>query len=162
MGLLTSFFPTKSDPRLGEMRFAFGKWTSKNAKVLVASGVAVKLPGDRSGPSGKALHMLEQTEAAFEKLKIEIAPKLFELYQNLAEAADVAELSEELGHAFPKIDSPSDVWAHVKLKRVWICAYGNTNDIELAWFPDWEVEHTAGAVIREGKLVDFSASVGPW
>lgn len=162
MGLLTSFFPVKTDPRLGELRYAFGKWTSRDAKIFGESAVPLRLPGDRSGPSPHALRVLKQTEEAFEELKQEIATKLFELYENLADGADLTELSEELGHPFPKLGAASQVWQHVKLKRVWIGAYGKANDIELAWFADWEVEHTAGAVMREGKLVDFSASVGPW
>jgi hypothetical protein len=97
MGVLCIFFPTKSDPRLGELRYAFGKWTSNNAKVFGESGVPLRIPGDRSGPSQVALRILEQTEVAYETLKLEIEPKLFELYQNLADGADAAQLSEELG-----------------------------------------------------------------
>ena len=37
-----------------------------------------------------------------------------------------------------------------------------TSDVELAYTASWEVEHTAGALIRDGQLIEFSASVGPW
>ena len=162
MGLLSAFFPTKTDSRLGELHYGFGKWTSTNARAFGKSMVPLRIFGDRSGPSPAALEVLQSAEAAYETLKPQIADKLFELYQNIAHSAPASQLSEELGYPFPKLHTPDDVWEKVRLKRVWVGAYGKANDVELAWSASWELEHTAGAIIRAGELVEFSASVGPW
>src|SRR5687767_4529928 len=122
MGLLSAIFPTKTDPRLGDLHYGFGKWTSSNARLFAKSMLPLRIPGDRSGPSPAALEVLKSTEAAYDNLKPEIAAKLFELYQNIAQSAPATQLSEELGYPFPKLHSPDDVWDHVRLIRVWVGA----------------------------------------
>jgi hypothetical protein len=162
MGLLSAIFPTKSDTRLGDLHYAFGKWTSTNARLFGRPMLPLRIPGDRSGPSQTAQEALERAEAVYASLQPQIAEKLFELYQNIAQSAPSSQLSEELGYPFPKLLSADEVWNHVRLKRVWVGAYGAPNDVELAYSASWELEHTAGALIRDGQLVEFCASVGPW
>ena len=162
MGLLSAIFPTKTDTRLGDLRYGFGKWTSSNARLFGKSMVPLRIGGDRSGPSPAALEALRSAEAAYADLQPQVAARLFELYQNIAQSAPAAQLSEELGYPFPKLLSVDEVWNHVRLTRVWVGAYGKPTDVELAYSASWEVEHTAGALIRDGQLAEFSASVGPW
>ena len=162
MGLLSAIFPTKTDSRLGDLHYGFGKWTSSNARLFGKPMLPVKIPGDRSGPSQAALDVLKNAEAVYETLQPQIASQLFELYQNIAQSAPASQLSEQLGYPFPKLLAAEEVWNHVRLKRVWVGAYGKPTDIELAYTASWEIEHTAGALIRDGQLIEFSASVGPW
>ena len=162
MGLLSAIFPTKNDTRLGDLRYAFGKWTSSNARVFGKPMLPLRIPGDRSGPTQAALEVLKSAEAAYADLQPQIAVKLFELYQNIAQSAPASQLSEELGYPFPKLLAADEVWNHARLKRAWVGAYGKASDVELAYSASWEVEHTAGALIRDSQLIEFSASVGPW
>lgn len=165
MGLITFLFPKFKDENLGEFRYSFGKWTANKANVFGMPEVRVRIPGRRSGPDSSSLELLRELGGNYKKLQAQIAPHLFELYTNLTSSMDEAsrvEFEEQLGSPLPTISSHSNVWPHVKLVRVWVNAYGKDKDIELAYWPSWEIEHTAGAVIRDGQVIEFSASVGPW
>src|SRR5262245_26739540 len=149
--------PRLNDPRLGELRYSRGNWTSKTAKSFGENGVLLRIPGDRVGVGSKGLELLHGVEHQYSRIKDAALPHFQTHYEPYAQNVD--ELPHDAAVVIRRIRGPEDLWANVKLVRVWVNAYGKTGDVELAYDTAWDVEHTVGIRVSGGDVIDFCGSV---
>ena len=79
---------------------------------------------------------------------------LFEHYAPYAENDDLP-LADE--HA--PITSPADIWPHVTLEFVAVTRHGGKLTAELGYRVAWDEEHTLGAILSDGVLVELCGRV---
>ena len=145
--------PRINDSRLGELRFARGRWTSHDASCFGEIDVELRIPGNSQGIAPEARQLLESAESQYAAIKGQALPRFQEHYEPYAEAL------EELRDLVRSIRKPEDLWAHTKLVRVWLGAYEKVGEIELAYRTAWDREHTIGVTVSGGRVVDFCGSV---
>lgn len=148
--------PVLTDVRLGELRFARGRWTSHTARCFGETGLELRIRGNSLGIAPDARQLLESLESRYAVIKTQALPRFQEHYEPYAEAI------EELEDLVRSIRTPEDLWSHIKLVRVWVGAYGKAGEVELAYTTAWDCEHTIGVTVSDGRVTDFCGSVqGP-
>jgi len=159
---LSTFFrrPRLVDPRLGELRFGRGRWTSAGASCFGETNVKLSIPGTSQGISPDARHLLESVERQYSDIKTQALAHIQDHYEPYAEM--VEDLDENAAAVVRSIRTPTDLWSHLTLVRVWVGAYGNAGDVELAYETEWDVEHTIGLTLSGGRVTRLCGSVGPW
>ena len=163
------------DPQLGELRYWWGAWTAREASCFGMRGVEARIPGTRKGVSVEARALLGSVEVAYPRLRPEILERFWEHYEPYAQMVQEQLLAEPGSHPFGRlplsnhdatlvrsIGSPQDLWVHARLSGVSVNAYGRVGDVELRYRTAWDVEHTLGVTISNGRVTDFCGSVGPW
>ena len=121
------------DAALGELRRCGGRWAGALARELPAHDAALRA----------------QIAAA---LLDHLAP-----YREAAEAGEVRAPAGEL----PPIARPDDVWAHVAAVHALVEPLDRALTAEIAYRVTWDEEHTLGARIRDGRLLELNGSVLP-
>jgi hypothetical protein len=152
--------PRLADSRLGELRFRRDRWTSLSASCFGETDVELSIPGTRQGISPDARQLLESVERQYPDIKRQALAHIQEHYEPYAESVD--ELDENAAAVVRSIRTPEALWSHLTLVRVWVGAYGNAGDVELAYETGWDVEHTIGLTISDGHVTNLCGSVGPW
>jgi len=150
-------FPRLSHDMLGSMRFAWGRWTGNHASLFGHQDVRVRVPGTRRDVSSRVRPLLEQVASAYPQLKQELLTELYEEFDSAR-----YELGNDLPDAIRTTTDSAALWPHVTLVRVWVDAYNVREDVELAYRLAWDVEHTRGITVRDGKLHDYCFSVAGW
>ena len=152
MGLLDFLKPVepRQHPRLGALRYGSGRWRGALALQESKEEVALLIPGGRGGPDPGALGVAERVAEWWGRAKTAVAQELFEHYSNGKEAG----LPEIAGLA-----GPADVWRHVRLSSVQIAPFKAVNEALVALHTEWDEEHTLGAHLREGSLVELNGSI---
>lgn len=145
------------DPRLGEFVRSRGHW--RGSLSLAAGSVApLVLAGNRSQPDPRALALARELPQLAQHLRPAIGQALFEHYQPYAEAvADGDDPPPAAG--LPLITSPLEVWAHVALLFVSVTPLDGVFTAELGYGVAWDEEHTLGARLRDGQLLELCGSV---
>lgn len=145
------------DAQLGEFVRSRGHW--RGSLTLDANSVApLVLTGDRSQPDPQALSLARELPQLAQRLRPAIAEALFEHYQPYAEAVADGEPPAASG-GLPLITSPVKVWPHVSLLFVSVTPLDGALTAELGFSVAWDEEHTLGARLRDGRLLELCGSV---
>ena len=145
-----------SDPQLGELRRAGRLW--RGSLLLGEVTVPLALTGSRAAPDPQAADIARSIRPAYPDWRESIQRALFEHYTPYAEvvAAGEAELPET---GLPRIVEPSDVWHHTSAEFVQVTPLYGELTIEIGYRVAWDEEHTLGARLRRGRLVELNGSV---
>lgn len=144
------------DTQLGEFMRSRSYW--RGALILHEHGVApLALAGGRSQPDPHALALARELPHLTRQLRPAIAQALFEHYQPYAEA--IAEAGSSGGWSLPPIASPQDVWSHVALSFVSVAPLDGMMTAELGYKVAWDDDHTLGARLLDGRLLELCGSV---
>ncbi len=129
------------DPHIGRLRRSRGAW---RGSITLGAGVTVPLvvPGPGSEPDAGALALARTIPAEFERTRELVAAALAE---HRAAALDGAMADEADLEA-----SPSSV-AIVELDRALV--------IQVAYQVSWDDDHTLGACVRDGRLIELNGSI---
>ncbi len=145
------------DAQLGEFVRSRGHW--RGSLTLDANSAApLVLTGDRSQPDTQALSLAHELPQLAQRLRPAIAEALFEHYQPYAEAVVDGEPPAPAA-GLPLITSPDNVWPHVSLLFVSVTPLDGTLTAELGYSVAWDEEHTLGARLRDGRLLELCGSV---
>lgn len=151
MGLLDFLKPVEpqTHPRLGSLRFGSGHWRGSIA-LADSKDVVLLVPGGRGGPDPAALGTAERVAEWWAGARGSVAKELYEHYSNGRDGG----LAEIEGLA-----SPDAVWRHVRITSVRIAPYKAPNEALVALHTEWDEEHTLGAHLRDGSLVELNGSI---
>lgn len=150
--------PPFSDAQLGEFRRTGGMW--RGAVDLGGVSVSLALPGPRSAPDAQALAMARAVPSAYPAWRGLIAAALFEHYAPYAEDVAAGELGAP-GEGLPRLTQPEDVWPHTALEFVAVITLDGEPAVEIGYRVAWDEEHTVGARLRNGRLIELNGSVLP-
>ena len=59
----------------------------------------------------------------------------------------------------PRIDTPSSVWPHTTVEFVQVTPLGGSLTVEIGYRVAWDEEHTLGARLQGGRLLELCGSV---
>ena len=136
-------------PRLGTLRYRSGQWRGTIA-LEESKDVALRIPGGRDGPDAGALESAERVAGWWSAARASVAKELFEHHANGKDAG------------LPAIEglaAPDAVWRHVRISSVQVRPFRAANEILVALHTAWDEEHTLGAHLREGTLVELNGSI---
>lgn len=145
------------DPQLGELRRSRGFWRGHIA-VDPGQSVPLVLAGSRAAPEAEALRIARTIASQMAGWRPAIANALHEHYQPYAESVADEEESPPSG-GLPKIERPEDVWAWVSIDYIAVTALDGVPAIEIGLRAAWDEEHTLGARLRDGRLLELNGSV---
>ncbi len=85
---------------------------------------------------------------------------MFEHYAPYAEAVAASELvpPEE---GLPRVTQSGDVWSHTSVEFVAVIPLDGELTVEIGYRVAWDEEHTLGARLRNGRLIELNGSVLP-
>lgn len=132
------------DPDLGEFRRARGLW--RGTLSLDGDRVPLALSGPRAGPDVATVEVARGIESGYLSWRPAIETALFEHYEPYAEDS-VA------------ISGPADVWSHANIVFVSVTPLSGQPVVEIGYEVAWDEEHTLGARLRDGQLLELSGSV---
>jgi hypothetical protein len=153
--------PPFSDPLLGELRRTRGIW--RGAVGLGAVKVPLAIHGPRSSPDPQALEIARTVPSRYPEWRQQIAAAMFEHYAPYAsdaEAVAAGEL-EPPGEGLPRVTQPEEVWPHTSIEFVAVIPLDGKLSVEIGYGVAWDEEHTLGARLRNGRLIELNGSVLP-
>lgn len=148
--------PPFSDAQLGELRRTRGMWRGTIDLGEVRAPLA--LPGSRSAPDPQALDIARAVPSGYPEWRGPIKAAMFEHYAPYAEAVAAGEL-EPPEEGLPRITQPDDVWPHTSVEFVAVITLDGEPGVEIGYRVAWDEEHTVGARLRNGRLIELSGSV---
>ena len=148
--------PSLADPQLGEIRRSSGMW--RGTLLLGEARVPLILSGSRTAPDPTALDIARSISSSFPSWRPDIERALFEHYSPYAEAIAAGE-AEPPESGYPAITGPSGVWPHTTTEFVQVSPLSRQLTIEIGYRVAWDAEHTLGARLRDGQLVELCGSV---
>jgi hypothetical protein len=116
------------------------------------------LAGSRSAPDPAALSVARSIPTDFPSWRAEIEQALFDHYSPYAEAVAGGE-EPAPSNGLPSIEAPRDVWAHSTAEYILIAPLFGHLAAEIGYRVAWDEEHTLGARIRDGSLIELCGSV---
>jgi hypothetical protein len=135
------------DPVLGRLERSRGYWRGRVALPTVGD-TALAIEGGRSGPSEEHLAAVRGLGPVYERLRQSIASALAEHRAN-----DETQSPHD----------PAQIWEHVTTLGVaverWSGLSTTAPAVVVNYRTDWDEEHTLGAVIHDGALVELNGSV---
>lgn len=141
-----------TDPELGMFTRSGGKW--RGSITLPGIGeTPVALSGSRKQPDASSLNLARLLPTQYGSLLPDIQKGLFEHYEPYLQAHEDGDY--RAAEPFPKLSNDPSLWERVRLVGVTI----NADEIEVAYETDWDEEHTIGARIRNGKLIEMNGSI---
>ena len=151
MGLLDFLKPPEPmvHPRLGTLRRTSGRWRG-TVSLPGAADVVLFLPGGRSGPDAAAAGAAERLAEWWSAARAGIAKELFEHYSNGRDGG----LPEIAG-----LSNADAVWRHVRITSVEVAPFKAPGEAMVALHTAWDQEHTLGAYLRDGRLVELNGSI---
>ena len=150
--------PPFVDALLGDLRRKGGVW--RGTIDLGGARAPLALPGPRSAPDPHAIDLARTVPSAYLAWRGRIATALFEHYQALAESVAGGDL-EGASDDLPRIGRPDEVWPHVRIAFVAIPILDGERCVEIGYQVAWDDDHTLGARLRSGRLIELSGSVLP-
>ena len=145
-----------SDPQLGEFRRSGGLW--RGTVLLGEERVPLVLSGSHAAPDPEALTIARSIPSRFPAWRPEIARSLFEHYSPYAEAVAKGEV-EPPDSSLPTIYGPDGVWRHTAVEFVQVTPLSGQLTVEIGYRVAWDEEHTLGARLRDGRLIELCGSV---
>ena len=151
MGLLDFLKPVepRSHPLFGALRYKSGRWRGVLA-LPESKTILLLVPGGRGGPDAQSLSAAERLADWWNRAKAAVAKELFEHYSNGKDAGVPA---------IAGLAAPEDVWRHVRISSVQMAPFKAANEALVALHTDWDEEHTLGAHLRDGTLVELNGSI---
>lgn len=146
-----------ADLQLGELRRSRGAW---RGQINLGTGAPVPLvvAGSRQAPDTAALGIAHAIASALPGWQPSIAAALLEHYRPYAEAVAAGE-EEPPAAGLPTIEQADDVWPHVSVTHVAVMPLDGVLTTEIGYRTAWDEEHTLGARLRDGQLVELNGSV---
>jgi hypothetical protein len=143
------------DEVLGPLRRGWSGW--RGAIVLERSrSIPLVLSGSRAGPAPAALALAHQLHHTYQQLKPVIGAALLEAMEPVRSAPD---LPHAVQLALPRPGDAEAVWRLVTPVHVLIEPLEGTLTTEIGLRADWDEEHTLGARLQDGRLVELNGSV---
>lgn len=147
------------DPQLGTLRHKGLGW--RGSITLPRLGATeLRIHGGRSGPDAAHLAAARQAVADFEACRADIEAAVFEHYEVYRDALSAQEWAE-IG--LPPLAAPGDVWPHLEpawvLVETMIGTASRSPLVEVAFRTAWDIEHTLGARLQDGRLFELNSSV---
>jgi hypothetical protein len=133
-----------------------GRWWIGSMPLVPHGDVALRLTGDRKTPDSASRRLVAALAPVYAALRPAITAELCEHYEAGREA-----MEDESPGEMPKLTNPADVWRGVTVQSVDIDAGRAEFPIEIRLTVAWDEEHTLGARIAQGRLVELCGSVGP-
>jgi len=150
MGILDALRPAPHEhPRLGRLQYARGRWHGV-VTLRQDAEVPLHLPGSRGGPAADALTLAERIPVLWQAVEPVIARELYEHYTNGRDAGL---------DAIPELVDASAVWRYVTVSSVDVAQGRSEWDFEVALRTAWDDEHTLGARVRHGQLLELNGSI---
>lgn len=146
------------DASLGTFTRRWGTWRGK-IKLGTAEPVPLTIKGDRAAPGSEALSAARALPLTLTKLRPAIEEELFAHAKPYLEALGRGEISPPEHAALLRIKTAADTWNFIQPRAVAIKPIAGELTIELALAAAWDEEHTLGVYIRDGRLVEFNASI---
>lgn len=140
-------FKTKSvsDPELGTLMRKGGLW--RGSIVIGGDTVPLTIDGGGDAPDAAALAAAKGASDAVRALRPALEEALREHRESYADdGADV---------------SSAEVWRQVRVQFVSVLRLQGALTTELGLAVDWDEEHTLGARLRDGALLELNGSVLP-
>ncbi len=150
--------PPFSDALLGELRRTGGIWRGMVGLGEVSVPLAVH--GPRSSPDPQALEIARAVPSSYPVWRELIAAEMFEHYAPYAEAVAAGDL-EPPGQGLPRVTQPEEVWPHTSVEFVAVIPLDGELIVEIGYRVAWDEEHTLGARLRNGRLIELNGSVLP-
>jgi hypothetical protein len=147
------------DEQLGELRRSGGAWRG----MLVLDGtvsVPLVIRGSRTAPDPAALRVARSVSLELPSWRPVIARALFEHYTPYAEAVAAGE-AEPPAPSMPALAEAPSVWLHTSIAFVQVAPLDGQLTVEIGYRVAWDEEHTLGARLRNGRLVELNGSVLP-
>lgn len=132
------------DPELGEFRRARGLW--RGTLSLNGDPIPLALSGPRAGPDLAAVEVAREIASGYPSWRPAIETALFEHYEPYAEEGVT-------------IGAAADVSSHANVVFVSVTPLDGQPVVEIGYEVAWDEEHTLGARIRDGQLLELSGSV---
>lgn len=148
--------PTISDPDLGELKRSRGMWRGHIRLDQSVSPLIVA--GPRSAPDPSSMLLAKSISYRYPSWQAEIERELIEHLAPYAEAVASGELPSP-EDPLPAIEKSSDVWQYVATEYVAVAPLGGKLTIEFAYRVTWDEEHTLGARLQDGRLLELCGSV---
>lgn len=130
------------DPELGPMRRARGAWRG-TIRLGSHGPIPLALPGSRSEPDAAALTLARSIPAEYDRCRAAIDNALVE-HRSIGLDGDGPVSTQD---APPQPTSA----AVIKFDRAWT--------IQLAYQVEWDDDHTLGACLRNGELIELNGSI---
>jgi len=153
---MLGFFESKPfrDQQVGTLERRRGKWIGST--TLPPHGqVELRVAGDRAAPDAASLRLAADASAQFSAVRAELAHKLLEHYLPYRDAWQ----RNDLENRGVDLSVPEDVWAHVLVASIDGDAGRVDSPIEFRLEVGWDQEHTLGAFVRDGTLLELNGSV---
>lgn len=150
--------PSFSDALLGQFRRKGGIW--RGDIDLGEAKVPLALPGPCSAPDPKALEIARAVPSTYPQWRGLIAAAMLEHYTPYAEAVAAGAISPPQ-EALPRVTKPDEVWPHTSVEFVAVLSLDGELTVEIGYRVAWDEEHTLGARLRSGRLIELSGSVLP-
>ena len=130
------------DPKLGELMRRGRSWRG-HSKIGVGGVVPLYVPGGRSGPDPTAVAMVSAALSDYEQIRSLVRDALADHRPDSSSAHDATGL-----------EVPDPV-------HVTVISLDGQKVVELGYQVAWDEEHTLGALVRGGELVELCGSVLP-
>ena len=153
---MLGFFESKPfrDQQVGTLERRHGKWIGST--TLPGHGqVELRVVGDRAAPDAASLRLAADASAQFSAVRAELAGQLLEHYVPYQDAWQ----GNDLEYRGVELSVPEDVWAYVLVASIDVDARRVNSPIEFRVDVAWDQEHTLGAFVRDGTLVELNGSV---
>lgn len=144
------------DPQLGELRRSGGRW--RGTFLLEGKKVPLVVSGARAVPDAAALDVARSIAASFPSWRPTIERALYEHYAPYAEAVAAGE-ADPPEPGLPRIEGPAAVWPHATAAFVQVAPLSGRLTVEIGYRVAWDEEHTLGARLLEGQLLELCGSV---
>lgn len=132
------------DPELGTLQRSRGAW--RGTIHLAPHGeIALSVPGSRSQPDPEAVALARTIPSEYERCRDAIADALAE------------HRATTLGENDPIEDDP--VENEPAPSSAAVITLDRTSTIQLAYRVDWDDDHTLGACLRDGQLIELNGSI---
>lgn len=141
--------PPQQHPQLGPLAYAGGRWRG-SVELERGTSVLLFLPGSRGGPLAASLQLAETAPSSWTRVRPAVEAELYAHY-SAAHDADVPGLAS--------LESSTAVWRHVTLSSVEIAPHRRLDELQVAIRAAWDDEHTLGALVRDGALVELNGSI---
>ena len=147
------------DEQLGELRRSGGAWRGTLALDGTVS-VPLVVSGSRTAPDPAALRVARAVPSALPAWRPMIERALFEHDTPYAEAVAAGETAPPAPR-LPAIAEAPAVWPHTSMAFVRVAPLDGQLTVEIGCRVAWDAEHTLGARLRNGHLVELNGSVLP-
>ena len=141
--------PPQQHPQFGSLDYAGGRWRG-TIELERGARITLLLPGTRGGPRPDGVQLAETAPSTWTQVRSVVEAGLYAHYSAVHDAG----LSD-----LPPIASSREVWRHVTLSSVEIHPHRRRDELLVAIRSAWDDEHTLGALVRDGTLVELNGSI---